>query len=91
MPGSETNRALAWVHWRCVTLAGGDDFRPPADAPASPDNARFLEGANNWKGIMAALDEVGYQGIWGIAEQGGGSSQEGLNDLSARMDRIFAS
>jgi hexulose-6-phosphate isomerase len=54
-------------------------------------NARFLEGANNWKGIMAALDEVGYQGIWGIAEQGGGNSQEGLNDLAVRMDKIFAS
>lgn len=54
-------------------------------------NAKFLEGANNWKGIMAALDEVGYSGVWGIAEQGGGGSQEGLNDLSTRMDKIFAS
>lgn len=54
-------------------------------------NAKFLEGSNNWKGIMAALDDVGYLGTWGIAEQGGGNSQEGLNDLSARMDKIFAS
>jgi L-ribulose-5-phosphate 3-epimerase len=54
-------------------------------------NAKFLEGANNWKGIMAALDEVGYNGTWGIAEQGGGDSAEGLNDLANRMDRIFAS
>lgn len=54
-------------------------------------NAKFLEGANNWKGIMAALDDIGYQGVWGIAEQGGGGSQEGLNDLSTRMDKIFAS
>lgn len=53
--------------------------------------ARFLEGANDWKGIMAALDAVGYQGVWGIAEQGGGDSLEGLKDLSARMDKIFAS
>jgi hexulose-6-phosphate isomerase len=51
----------------------------------------FLEGANNWKGIMAALDEVGYEGGWGIAEQGGGNTPEGLKDLSARMDKIFAS
>jgi hexulose-6-phosphate isomerase len=54
-------------------------------------NANFLEGANNWKGIMAALDEVGYAGGWGIAEQGGGGSPEGLKDLATRMDKIFAS
>ncbi len=52
--------------------------------------AKFLEGANDWPGIMKALDEVGYDG-WGIAEQGGGGSPEGLKDLSDRMDRIFAS
>ncbi|HXJ56611.1 MAG TPA: sugar phosphate isomerase/epimerase family protein [Verrucomicrobiae bacterium] len=54
-------------------------------------NARFLEGANNWKGIMKALRENGYAGEWGIAEQGGGGTPEGLRDLSTRMDRIFAS
>lgn len=54
-------------------------------------NANFLEGANNWKGIMQALDEVGYAGGWGIAEQGGGDSKDGLRDLATRMDRIFAS
>ncbi|HXG49368.1 MAG TPA: sugar phosphate isomerase/epimerase family protein [Methylomirabilota bacterium] len=53
-------------------------------------NAKFLEGANNWAGIMKALDEVGYTG-WGIAEQGGGGTLEGLKDLSTRMDKIFAS
>jgi len=53
--------------------------------------AKFLEGANNWKGIMAALDEIGYAGIWGISEQGGGGSLDGLKDLSARMDKIFTS
>jgi hexulose-6-phosphate isomerase len=53
--------------------------------------AKFLEGANNWKGIMAALDEVGYAGTWGIAEQGGGGTLDGLKDLSARMDKIFTS
>ncbi len=54
-------------------------------------SAKFLEGANNWKGIMAALKEVGYAGEWGIAEQGGGGTPEGLKDLADRMDRIFAS
>ena len=53
--------------------------------------AKFLEGANNWPGIMKALDEVGYEGGWGIAEQGGGNSPEGLKDLSDRMDKMFAS
>ena len=53
--------------------------------------AKFLEGANNWPGIMKALNEVGYEGQWGISEQGGGDSLEGLKDLSSRMDKIFAS
>lgn len=52
--------------------------------------AKFLEGANDWPGIMKALDEVGYSG-WGIAEQGGGDSPDGLRDLAQRMDKIFAS
>ena len=53
-------------------------------------SANFLEGANNWKGIIKALNESGYAGEWGIAEQGGGGTREGLKDLSSRMDRIFA-
>ena len=58
----------------------GDGFR-----------AKFLEGANNWPGIMKALDDAGYDGVWGIAEQGGGGTAEGLKDLAQRMDKIFAS
>jgi len=50
----------------------------------------FLEGDNNWPAVMKALDEIGYKG-WGIAEQGGGDSPEGLADLSQRMTKIFAS
>ena len=50
----------------------------------------FLEGDNNWPAVMNALDEIGYQG-WGIAEQPGGDSPEGLKDLSERMTRIYAS
>ncbi|MFM1768732.1 MAG: hypothetical protein RJA22_1261 [Verrucomicrobiota bacterium] len=53
--------------------------------------AKFLEGANNWPGIMKALDEVGYSGTWAIAEQGGGNTPEGLKDLATRIDQIFAS
>ena len=51
---------------------------------------KFLEGTNNWPAIMAELDKIGYTG-WGIAEQGGGGSPEGLKDLSDRMTKIFAS
>src|SRR5437867_4712436 len=50
----------------------------------------YLQGDNNWPAIMKALDEIGYNG-WGIAEQGGGDSPEGLKDLSQRMSRVFAS
>ena len=50
----------------------------------------LLEGDNNWPAVMAALDKISYQG-WGIAEQGGGDSPEGLKDLCDRMTKIFAS
>jgi len=50
----------------------------------------FLQGDNNWPAIMKALDDIGYQG-WGIAEQGGGDSPEGLKNLSVGMTKIFAS
>jgi len=50
----------------------------------------FLEGDNDWPAIMKALDDIGYNG-WGIAEQGGGDTLEGLKDLSVRMTKIFAS
>jgi L-ribulose-5-phosphate 3-epimerase len=49
----------------------------------------FLAGDNDWPAVMAALDEVGYTG-WGIAEQSGGNSVEGLKTLAAGMDKIFA-
>src|ERR1051325_4604249 len=53
-------------------------------------DVEFLKGDNNWTAVMKALDEIGYHG-WGIAEQPGGGSPEGLKKLSEEMDRIFAS
>ena len=53
-------------------------------------NVQYLEGDNDWPAIMKALDGIGYHG-WGIAEQGGGDTPEGLKNLSDRMDKIFAS
>jgi L-ribulose-5-phosphate 3-epimerase len=58
--------------------------------PSSGFDVPFLAGDNNWPAVMAALDEVGYTG-WGIAEQPGADSLDGLKTLAAGMDRIFAS
>jgi hexulose-6-phosphate isomerase len=49
----------------------------------------LLEGTNNWPVIMAALDKTGYSG-WGITEQPGGDTPEGLRDLATRLGRILA-
>lgn len=59
------------------------------EGPGAGFAVPFLEGDNDWPSIMKALDEMGYSG-WGIAEQGGGGTPEGLRDLSERMDKIFA-
>jgi hexulose-6-phosphate isomerase len=55
-------------------------------------NVRLFEGDNNWPAIMKALDAVGYEG-WGISEQPGNQSKDeaAMKDLTARMDRAFAS
>jgi L-ribulose-5-phosphate 3-epimerase len=60
------------------------------EGPYAGFNVPFLEGDNDWPSIMKALDEIGYNG-WGIAEQGGGGTSEGLKDLADRMNKIFAS
>ncbi len=51
--------------------------------------APLLEGANNWPGIMKALDKVGYRDYL-ITEQGGGDTPEGLRDLCQRLEKIIA-
>ena len=51
--------------------------------------AAYMTGDNDWPAVMTALDEVGYTG-WGIAEQPGGDTLEGLKTLTAGMDQIFA-
>jgi L-ribulose-5-phosphate 3-epimerase len=58
--------------------------------PYSGFEVKFLEGDNDWPSVMKALDAIGYQG-WGIAEQPGADSPEGLKDLADRMGKIFAS
>jgi hexulose-6-phosphate isomerase len=58
--------------------------------PGSGFAVPFLEGDNDWPAIMRAFAEIGYHG-WGIAEQPGATSPEGLKDLSDRMTKIFAS
>lgn len=49
----------------------------------------LTEGTNNWPAIMKALDEAGYSG-WAISEQRGGNIFNGLQKLTAGMDKIFA-
>lgn len=49
----------------------------------------FLEGSNNWKAIMTALDGVGYQG-WCIAEQRMGINPGDMTKLTEAMDKMFA-
>lgn len=49
---------------------------------------KLLEGDCDWPAVMAALDEIGYQG-WATAEVAGGDEQR-LRDIADRMDRIFA-
>jgi hexulose-6-phosphate isomerase len=50
----------------------------------------LLEGDNDWPAIMKAVDDIGYDG-WGITEQSGGDTPEGLKDLCDRLGRIFES
>jgi hexulose-6-phosphate isomerase len=50
----------------------------------------LMEGDNDWPAVMKSLDDIGYAG-WGIAEQPGADSAEGLKDISERMSKIFAS
>ena len=57
--------------------------------PGDGFDVPLLEGANNWKGIMKALREIGYEGYF-ITEQSGGNSPEGLKDLAARLEKILS-
>ena len=77
---------------RIVTLHIKEYSRDKADKQGkwAGFDAEFLTGSNRWPLVMAALDEVGFDG-WGIAEQGGGGSVEGLNKLSTQMTKIFSS
>jgi len=58
--------------------------------PSAGFQVAYMAGDDDWPAVMAALDEVGYTG-WGIAEQPGGDTPEGLKTLTAGMDQIFAS
>ena len=45
------------------------------------------EGDCNWPAVMAALDEIGYQG-WASAEVGGGG-RDRLAEIARRMDQVL--
>jgi hexulose-6-phosphate isomerase len=62
---------------------------PGAKAAARP---KLLEGDTNWPAVMRALDAAGYRD-WAITEQPSNQTAtvEDARDMTARMDRIFAS
>lgn len=47
------------------------------------------DGDCNWSAVNAALAKTGYSGQWGSAEVPGGD-QERLNEISRRMDEVYA-
>lgn len=51
-------------------------------------NSKLGEGDVNWKAVIHALDEIGYQG-WVSIEMGGGDTPEGLKDLCDRLKMIL--
>ena len=46
------------------------------------------EGTEDWPDVCKALREIRYSG-WATAEVGGGK-RDRLEDIKARMDRVFA-
>ncbi|HWD98059.1 MAG TPA: sugar phosphate isomerase/epimerase family protein [Bryobacteraceae bacterium] len=60
------------------------------EGPSAGFRVPLMTGDDDWPAVMAALDEIGYAG-WGIAEQFGSNSPEGLRNISDAMDKIFAS
>jgi L-ribulose-5-phosphate 3-epimerase len=81
------------IHVKEFTTAPAAADTKGKDGKARPgrDRPKLLDGDNNWKAIMAALDSVGYTG-WGISEQPGpqAATVEEARDLAQRMDKIFA-
>lgn len=47
------------------------------------------DGSVDWAEVMKALREINYRGGWGSAEVAGGDLKR-LQDISRRMDRVFA-
>jgi len=79
--GQRINRVHIKEYSRDRAMRTGDVWKGFAVA--------LLEGANNWPGIMKALEEVGYHDYL-ITEQGGGDSPAGLHDLCTRLEKIIA-
>jgi hexulose-6-phosphate isomerase len=79
------NKRIVKLHIKEYSRAKRDKQGPSAGFQVA-----YMQGDDDWPAVMAALDEVGYTG-WGIAEQPGGDTFEGLKALTAGMDQIFAS
>ena len=83
-----------WTHEPHYPIASADRYEKLHAAVADPEERTYRANVTQlddaFGTVMKALDEIGYQG-WGIAEQGGAGSPEGLKKLSTEMDQIFAS
>lgn len=70
------------------------DFSSKPAEPGAKGSARpkLLEGETNWPAVMRALDDAGYRD-WAITEQPANQTATvaEARDMTARMDRIFAS
>lgn len=66
--------------------------KPPEPGAKSSARPKLLDGDTNWPAVMRALDGAGYRG-WAITEQPGNQTATvaEARDMTARMDRIFAS
>ncbi len=60
-----------------------------AEGPSKGFAVNLLDGTTDWKAVMEALAEVGFDG-WGTSEMASGDAAY-LADHSRRMDKIFAS
>lgn len=76
---------------RIVTLHIKEFSRKRRDAEGlwKGFDVELLKGDDDWPAVMQALADIGFDG-WGIAEQPGADSLEGMRKLSAEMDTIFS-
>lgn len=79
------NRRIAKIHIKEFSRKLAD-----TQGKSAGFKVKLQEGDVNWKNVMTALDNIGYNG-WTTIEQPGGDTPEGLKDLCTRLASIQAS